>query len=52
MELPEANKSFAADEPESKERTNWMQVREAVAVRSRVLFRASISCELVFKNRL
>jgi hypothetical protein len=40
MELPEANKSSAADKPENKEKTNWMQVREAVAARSRVLFRA------------
>jgi hypothetical protein len=30
MELPEANKSSAADEPENKEKANWMQVREAV----------------------
>jgi hypothetical protein len=40
MELPEANKSSAADEPKNKEKTNWLQVREAVAARSRALFRA------------
>jgi hypothetical protein len=28
MELPETNKSSAADEPENKEKVNWMQVRE------------------------
>jgi hypothetical protein len=28
MELPETNKSSAADEPENKEKANWMQVRE------------------------
>jgi hypothetical protein len=44
MELPEINKSSAADEPKNKEKANWMQVREvreAVAARSRALFRAS-----------
>jgi hypothetical protein len=41
MELPEANKSSAADKPENKEKANWLQVREAVAASSRVLFRAS-----------
>jgi hypothetical protein len=41
IELPEANKSSAADEPENREKTNWMQVREAVAASSRALFRAS-----------
>jgi hypothetical protein len=41
IELPEANKSSAADEPENKEKTNWMQVREVVAACSRALFRAS-----------
>jgi hypothetical protein len=30
MELPEANKSSPADEPENKE-TNWMQIREIAA---------------------
>jgi hypothetical protein len=35
MELPEANKSSAADEPENKEKANWMQVREAITARSR-----------------
>jgi hypothetical protein len=28
IELPETNKSSAADEPENKEKVNWMQVRE------------------------
>jgi hypothetical protein len=28
MELPEANKSSAADEPENREKANWMQIRE------------------------
>jgi hypothetical protein len=41
MELPEANKFSAADESENKEKANWMQVSEAVAACSRVLFRAS-----------
>jgi hypothetical protein len=41
MELPETNKSSAANKPENKEKTNWMQVREAVAASSRTLFRAS-----------
>jgi hypothetical protein len=27
MELPEIRKSSAADEPENKEKANWMQVR-------------------------
>jgi hypothetical protein len=40
MELPEANKSSAAGESENKEKTNQMQVRETVAVCSRILFRA------------
>jgi hypothetical protein len=40
IELPETNKSSAADKPENKKK-NWMQVREAVAARSRALFRAS-----------
>jgi hypothetical protein len=40
MELPEANKSSAADEPENKEKANWMQVIEAIAASSRALFRA------------
>jgi hypothetical protein len=31
MELPEANKSSAADEPENREKANWMQLREAAA---------------------
>ena len=31
MELPEINKSSAADEPENKEKANWMQVRETAA---------------------
>jgi hypothetical protein len=43
MELLEANKSSAADEPENREKANWMQVREAVAASPlfRALFRAS-----------
>jgi hypothetical protein len=40
IELPDANKSSAADEPENKKKANWMQVIEVVAVRSRALFRA------------
>jgi hypothetical protein len=40
MELPETNKSSAADEPENKEKANWMQVKEVVATSSRALFRA------------
>jgi hypothetical protein len=31
MELPEANKSSAADKPENKKKANWMQVRKAAA---------------------
>jgi hypothetical protein len=31
MELPEANKSSAADEPENREKANWMQIRETAA---------------------
>jgi hypothetical protein len=31
MELSGANKSSAADEPEKKEKTNWMQMREDAA---------------------
>jgi hypothetical protein len=42
MELPEANKSSAADKPENKEKANWIEVREAVASNSRALFRASL----------
>jgi hypothetical protein len=38
MELPEANKSSAADKPENKEKANWMQVRGAVAACSRALY--------------
>jgi hypothetical protein len=38
MELLEANKSSAADEPENKEKANWMQVREAVTTRSRASY--------------
>jgi hypothetical protein len=34
MELPEANKSSAADEPENKEKANWMQIRETAATAS------------------
>jgi hypothetical protein len=41
VEQPEANKSSAADEPENKEKESWMQVREAIAARSRALFGAS-----------
>jgi hypothetical protein len=41
MELPEISKSSAADEPENREKANWMQVREAVAASSIALFRAS-----------
>jgi hypothetical protein len=49
MELPEAKKSSAADEPENKEKANWMQVREAVAARFRALFRASCHVSLHFR---
>jgi hypothetical protein len=38
MELPEANKSSAADEPENKEKANWMQVMEAITARSRTSY--------------
>jgi hypothetical protein len=38
MELPEISKSSAADEPENREKANWMQVREAVAASSRALY--------------
>jgi hypothetical protein len=38
IELPEANKFSAADEPENREKANWMQVREAVAARSRASY--------------
>jgi hypothetical protein len=31
MELLEINKSSAADEPENKEKANWMQMRETAA---------------------
>jgi hypothetical protein len=31
IELPEINKSSAADEPENREKANWMQVRETAA---------------------
>jgi hypothetical protein len=31
IELPEANKSSAADKPENKEKANWMQIRETTA---------------------
>jgi hypothetical protein len=41
MELPEISKPSAADEPENREKPNWMQVKEAIATSSRVLFRAS-----------
>jgi hypothetical protein len=34
MELSETNKSSAADEPENKEKANWMQVRETAAAAS------------------
>jgi hypothetical protein len=38
MELPETNKSSAADKPENIEKANWMQVREAVTARSKTLY--------------
>jgi hypothetical protein len=31
MELPEANKSSAADESENIEKANWIQIRESTA---------------------
>jgi hypothetical protein len=40
IELPEANKSSAADEPENKEKANWMQIRKAAAAAS-PLFKAA-----------
>jgi hypothetical protein len=40
IELPEISKSSVANEPENKEKTNWMQVREVVATSSRALFGA------------
>jgi hypothetical protein len=49
MELPEPNKSSAADEPENREKANWIQVREVVAANSRVLFRASCHVSLYLK---
>jgi hypothetical protein len=44
MELPEINKSSAADKPENREKANWMQVRETAAAsgpRFKAAFRAS-----------
>jgi hypothetical protein len=41
MELPEISKSSAANKPENKEKTNWMQIREIIAASSRALFGAS-----------
>jgi hypothetical protein len=41
MELLEISKSSAADEPENREKANWMQVREvreAIAARSRASY--------------
>jgi hypothetical protein len=38
MELPETNKSSAADEPENREKANWMQVRETVTASSRASY--------------
>jgi hypothetical protein len=40
MELPEANKSSAADEPENREKANWMQIRETAAAAG-LLFKAA-----------
>jgi hypothetical protein len=40
MELPEINKSSAADEPENKKKANWMQVRET-AVAAGPLFKTA-----------
>jgi hypothetical protein len=42
MELPGTNKSSAADEPENNEKSNWMQVREAVAASSSVRNQAHV----------
>jgi hypothetical protein len=47
MELPEINKSSAADEPENREKANWMQVKEAVAASSRALVRALVRASYV-----
>jgi hypothetical protein len=41
IELLEISKSSAADEPENREKANWMQVREvreAIAARSRASY--------------
>jgi hypothetical protein len=38
MELPEASRPSAADEPENKGKTNWMQVRETIAAYSRASY--------------
>jgi hypothetical protein len=54
MELPETNKSSAADKPENKIK-NWMQIRETAAAAS-PLFKGHpephMSYEFVFKSRL
>jgi hypothetical protein len=47
MELPEANKSSTADEPENKKKANWMQVREAVTACSTEVQPISIQYPLV-----
>jgi hypothetical protein len=46
MELPEANKSSTADEPENKEKANWMQIREAAAAAG-LLFKAAYKASYV-----
>jgi hypothetical protein len=49
MEPPEANKSSTTDEPENKEKANWMQVREAVAARSRASCHVSLHLRVDYK---
>jgi hypothetical protein len=54
MELPEANKSSAADEPENREKANWIQIRETAATGPYLKPHPEpyMSYELAFKNRL
>jgi hypothetical protein len=52
MEVPEANKSSAADEPENREKAIWIQVREQQLLVLEPYLEPYISCEPVFKSRL